>query len=347
MLIDCDVHCNINAIDEIIPYLPDVWQRYVHESGFKAPPATPYPKMKPFAARSDAHPPSGKQPGGDLAFMQERHFDHWSIDYAVMNPLYGVDALPNVDLATALCAAANDFFIEQWYERDARMIGSILVPWADADLAVREIGRVGGHPSVKQLLLTVSNDALYGHRRFHRIWEAAEKAGLVIGIHWGGRLPSTAAGERPSFYLEHHMNLAQAAMAQVVSLVTEGVFQKCPLLRVSMIECGVAWVPSLMWRFDKDWRGCRMEVPWLDRPPSEIIRDHFRFTTQPIEEPDNPEHLAQTIAHMGSDDMLMFATDYPHWDFDAPDMALQPLRLEPELERKIFAKNAAAWYGVK
>ena len=39
----------------------------------------------------------------------------------------------------------------------------------------------------------------------------------------------------------------------------------------------------------------------------------------------------------------MFATDYPHWDFDAPDQAL-PVRLAPEVERKIMAENARTLY---
>jgi predicted TIM-barrel fold metal-dependent hydrolase len=42
-------------------------------------------------------------------------------------------------------------------------------------------------------------------------------------------------------------------------------------------------------------------------------------------------------------DRLMFATDYPHWDFDAPDQAL-PVRLSPDLEAAIMAENARAFY---
>jgi uncharacterized protein len=44
------------------------------------------------------------------------------------------------------------------------------------------------------------------------------------------------------------------------------------------------------------------------------------------------------------DDRLMFATDYPHWDFDAPDQAF-PERLPEELERRILAGNARSLYG--
>ena len=54
-LVDCDVHCTVDNIQDLMPYLPDVWQRYVRETGFRAPPPSPYPKIKRNAARDDAH----------------------------------------------------------------------------------------------------------------------------------------------------------------------------------------------------------------------------------------------------------------------------------------------------
>ena len=39
----------------------------------------------------------------------------------------------------------------------------------------------------------------------------------------------------------------------------------------------------------------------------------------------------------------MFATDYPHWDFDSPDHAF-PIKLPAEAERRILAENARAFY---
>lgn len=86
-----------------------------------------------------------------------------------------------------------------------------------------------------------------------------------------------------------------------------------------------------------------MEAPWLDRRPSDVIRQHIRLTTQPIEEPDDPAHLRQVIEHMGSDNLLLFATDYPHWDFDSPARAL-PASLPQSLRQKILMGNAIDFY---
>ena len=93
-----------------------------------------------------------------------------------------------------------------------------------------------------------------------------------------------------------------------------------------LIEGGFAWLPALMWRLDRAWRRLRAEAPLLDRPPSELIRERFYVSTQPMEETERPEQFPELLEQLDMDDRIMFSTDYPHWDFDAPDMAL-PVRL--------------------
>ena len=43
---------------------------------------------------------------------------------------------------------------------------------------------------------------------------------------------------------------------------------------------------------------------------------------------------------MGSDELICFSSDYPHWDFDSPLEALPP-RLPEDLTRKIFSTTRA------
>jgi predicted TIM-barrel fold metal-dependent hydrolase len=98
-----------------------------------------------------------------------------------------------------------------------------------------------------------------------------------------------------------------------------------------------------MWRFDKEWKGLRREIPWVRRPPSEYIREHVRLTLQPLDAPPDPAQLLQIVEQLGSDELLLFSTDYPHWHFDAPEEAL-PAGLPGGLLRKILSENARAFY---
>ena len=126
----------------------------------------------------------------------------------------------------------------------------------------------------------------------------------------------------------------------VVSLVSEGVFVRCPNLKVVLTESGVTWLPAALWRFDKTWRGVRPEVPWVKSAPSQIVRDHIRLTVQPFDAPDGEAGTAlqRVVEQLGSDAMLLFSTDFPHWHYDGVDAL--PAAPDSSLGRRILWDNA-------
>jgi len=96
---------------------------------------------------------------------------------------------------------------------------------------------------------------------------------------------------------------------------------------------------------DADWRALRSDVPWVGRSPSKVVREHLRFTTQPLDEPDARHKLGHALELVdGLENMLMFATDYPHWDFDRPDLVSR--RLPAAWTEKVMSENARALYGL-
>ena len=137
------------------------------------------------------------------------------------------------------------------------------------------------------------------------------------------------------------MSYAQAFQSQLGSLICEGTFAKFPRLKVVLLESGVTWLPGFLWRLSKFWRGVRSEVPWVDRPPAEIVRDHVRLTVQPFDAPD--DMTKKMIDHLDGDDILLYASDFPHWQFDGED-ALPP-GLPDSLRRRILVDNPLATYS--
>ena len=108
------------------------------------------------------------------------------------------------------------------------------------------------------------------------------------------------------------------------------------------MESGFTWLPAHLWRLTKYWRGLRMEIPWVDRPPAEIVRGNVRLTLQPVDGPSDPAQFQRLLDHMESDELLLFSTDYPHWQFDG-DRAL-PEGLSDDLVRKIMIDNPRETY---
>ena len=96
---------------------------------------------------------------------------------------------------------------------------------------------------------------------------------------------------------------------------------------------------------DREWRSLRQEVPWVKRLPSDYVAEKVRLATQPVEDMTG-DQWEKVIDLMGSDEILMFATDYPHFDFDSPLRSLPP-RLPAALKRKILYDNARDFYGLE
>ena len=346
-LVDVDIHPK-SSVEDLRPYLSNHWWNYLQTYGSRQRhgyvKGFPYPKAQPQAARRDAWPPGGGLPASDLDFMRAQHLDHYGVDYGIMNPLSPTgQGDQNSDFSIAMAFAANEWQLEGWNRREPRLKASVVVPYEDAEASKVEIKLRAGDRRFAHVLLLSRTSELLGKRRYWPIFEAAAEAGLPVGIHVFGYSgwAMTNSGW-PSFYIEEMTEHATSCQAMVTSLIIEGVFERFPDLKIVLIESGFAWLPALGWRLDKTWKRLRDEVPHLRRAPSEYLREHFYVSTQPMEESEDPEHVLDMMEWIGWDKIL-FASDYPHWDFDDPLMALPP-KLTEERRRMIYSGNAKALY---
>jgi len=86
-----------------------------------------------------------------------------------------------------------------------------------------------------------------------------------------------------------------------------------------------------------------MEIPWVDRSPVEIVKTNVRLSLTPTDSPPNAEALQRILEHMGSDELLLFSTDYPHAQFEGSDP--WPAGLSSNLKQKIAVDNPRATYA--
>jgi predicted TIM-barrel fold metal-dependent hydrolase len=191
-------------------------------------------------------------------------------------------------------------------------------------------------------LPTAGVDPLWGHRRYDPILAAAEAADLPVVLHSVTVISPafpTQLNQFENAFARQVIGHTFAMMANLVSMMHTGVPARYPKLKIVFTEAGVAWVPSMIWRMDRYHQEMRRTVPFLEERPSDYVKRQMWFATQPLEEPVDPRHLVETMEHYGGADRTLFASDWPHHDFDHP-RGLARLPLTPEQRRKIMGENA-------
>jgi predicted TIM-barrel fold metal-dependent hydrolase len=351
-IVDADVHpLTRNGVRDVLPGLSKGWQRrldlYATYGIGRRPSPIAGPQNTGHNYAKDAYPPEGR-PGSDPEFMVGHLLDGHNVGAAILLPpeLLGVGRLTMVEDSIQLGRAYNDYFVSEWLPVDPRFQLAIGVQPHNAEAAAEEIRRLADTPGVVGVILPLT-DRLLGHPCYFPIYAAASEAGLPVIVHPGqgeGEFQGapTFGGAPTGGFALWHTSFVTVGINNLLSLVLEGTFQRFPDLTVVLAEFGATWLAPIMWRMDDKWRSLRVDMPWLKEPPSDVVRKHVRLTTQPLEDLPKPGYLAQIFEMLYADEVLMFSSDYPHWDNEFPELTLAGLS-EPLLDR-ILRENALATY---
>lgn len=341
--IDCDIHPVLTSTKLLVPYLDPFWGEQIISRGIDGMELNSYPASMPLSSRPDWRD-SASPAASRLDHIQDHVFDQLGATHAICNVLHGAMAVHDPYLGAALCSAINSWLAAEWLDKDTRLKASLMISTQNIAAAVEEIEKWAHDDRFVQVLLLSTGDTLLGEAQFWPIYKAAEKHGFTIGIHAGSkywRAPTSAGW--PSFRYEYYVAESQVFQSQILSLVYHGVFREHPGLKVVMMESGISWLPAFMWRADKTWRGLRIEIPWVERAPSEIIREHIRLTAQPFDSPPNQDSTDKLLEQIGSDEMFLFASDYPHWQFDGNDSV--PSTFSADLVQRMGHQNPISTYS--
>ena len=346
-VIDCDVHFKPVAAEAITEHLPEPWRsrRNLHRALTKAPVYNPYTG----AMRLDAKPAEGPT-GSDPALAGRQLFVEAGVDLAINIPV-GEHFCPllDPDLNAAYSAAVNEWQAATWlgaFNRHGRYRGSISVAVNNVPAAVREVEKWAGDPRFVQVLVPHHAGAPYGSPQFDPLWEAACRAGLPVALHSnvGAETYHTPVGVMQRYPEYNGIGHPMFVAHHLVSLLSSGAFERFPALRFVFVEAGFSIYAPLVSRLDRNWEKLGGEVPHLRARPSSHLRDHVRFSSQPVDEPEAFADLARIWAWGDAEHLLLFSSDYPHWDFDDPSRAISP-RFGDALRQRVLRENARELYG--
>ena len=350
-IVDCDVHPMYDRFEDLHPYLPVRWRRHFEERGVRTYARARDRYNHPNKTyRVDAVPEAGHAAGSDREFTLETHMDPFGITAALLLPQqpYGVTAWSDADAVYAFLAANNDYFLDSWVDFDDRYCLAITVSPHDPLRAAAEIRRHAGQPGIVgvQLLLM---DRMMGDASFDPIYEACCEGGLPIAVHQSGSegcyyTSQTVAGGVPRSYGERHVVLTQVGAANVVDLIVSGTFERFPDLHVVMVEWGFSWLSPLTARMDLFWERDPRAAPLVRRRPSEYVQDQITLTTQPLDEMEKRHEWDALFSPPGLDRLLLFSSDYPHYDTDDPGLVINS-RIPEQMRSAVCYGNAVRTFG--
>ena len=285
--------------------------------------------------------------------VEEDLVEEFHVDYPILNTISGCTKMPNTALAVEMMRATNEVMLEKFLD-PTDFYGLATIAPQRPDLAAEELDRIGSEDQfVGVFVESFAQDPPLGDPHYDPIYEAAEDNGLQIAFHGAAATGFKEDFPQQNSGLEEFLSVHTLAhpwqqSLTLTSLLVQGVPEKFPDLNFTFLEAGIAWVPYMMWRLNKEYAIRRSEAPLLEKSPEEYLRDQFYFASQPLGEPNDPTEMQQMIDIMGTD-TVMFASDYPHWDFDHPNELSKHLRTTfTEAEREqVLGKTPAEAFGIE
>ena len=187
------------------------------------------------------------------------------------------------------------------------------------------------------------SDVPWGHKNNHAMFEAARERSLQVALHaWGRAGKSPTPSGFTTTYLEDYIANQPIAQAQMLSFVSEGVFERFPDLRVMVTECGFAWLPRCCGALTRTGRACGARCRGsrtCRRSTSAALLPHHRARAPAA----RCRARAQLLEMLGGSAMLAYASDFPH---DHGDERALLDRLGDEQRRRLMWGTAAEVYGL-
>jgi len=181
--------------------------------------------------------------------------------------------------------------------------------------------------------------------KYMKLYRMIEETGMPLSFHAGYHWDDPSLKTVNRFLGMHALGFAWPNIVHSTNWVLNGMPVRFPKLKVIWIESGLAWVPFVMQRLDDQFLMRPSEAPHLKRLPSEYMRDHCWYTTQPMES-HNLKALECTLDMIKADTQLLYASDWPHFDFDLPSEITDLPFLSEQAKKNILGLNAARIFNL-
>jgi len=360
LVIDVDAHhFETRSWAEVIEYIPDEVIRDIagnFKAGGKVTPgiiqASSWPTHQNVGGRIPHDPGTDEDTEGEGVHrdvvLARRALESMGIDYQITfpTPMLSLGMHPELDVEIAVSRGYNRWLCDRVIGEDDRIKTSIFLPFNDPPACEQMVEEFGETKGVIGFTVTSIRYKPVHHNSYMRLYAMLEERGMPLSFHagpfWGASEGMLSQVNR--FVSAHALSFSWCNMVHLANWVMNGLNERFPKLDVVWIESGIAWLAFMTQRFDNEYLMRSSEAPALKKLPSEYMADMY-YTSQPMERT-NLELLEATFNAINGKEHILYASDWPHWDFDLPSTILDLPFLDEQAKRNILGLNAQRVFGM-
>jgi len=354
LTIDADAH-----VIEGIPFAAEALQRFPDRVKLERT-----PEGTPVFTIEGRHYPEATGPGagcppqhGLCANARDPHSpagvvadaDREGIDRMVLFPslALGVPAYRDLGFAAEFARLYNRFIADYCRKGDGRLFAAAVAPIEDVDTSIAILREAREAGLVCAVIPPALRERNLDHPDLDRFYAAAADLDMPLGVHGapGIHLPKIGVDRFDNYIQVHCISFPFDQMTAMTALISGGVLDRHPRLRVAFLEAGVTWVPYFLDRLHEHWekRGDWIAGGWRRDPREYVAAGQVYVSCEA------GETLLPAVVDALGADFILYASDYPHWDSEFPESA-KTLRergdLSAEARARILGANAQRLFRI-
>ena len=244
---------------------------------------------------------------------------------------------PSTAMEVAQARGYNRWVTQAYLPQHPNCSAYIYLPFNDPLACESIIQEFAGVPGVAGFLVTSMRYQPIHDNKYMRVYAAIQDTGLPVAFHTAPFWQERHFEIFNQYLSAYAIGLPLYHIIHLINLVIHGIPERFPKLRCVFLESGLSMLPFVFYRLDSEYEKRPSEAPLLRKKPSEYIRD-FYFTTHPLEQAE--EHELEALFNMVGTDRLLYASNYPRWDFDLPHRIQQLSFLSDDQKADILGRNA-------
>lgn len=287
----------------------------------------------------------GFDPTARLAIMDEH-----GVRGSVIFPSAGlsVATIKDAEIGAAVCRGVNRYVAEFCSADSSRLWPAATVPLIDAELAAAE-ARYAVEELGAKCVFAPSGvhgpEPLY-HHYYDPLFDTMEELGVPYCTHAGGAAMRGGLGvdRFPGVFPSYHMTTHTIeAMISSLGVLTHGVLERRPGLKMGFFEAGTGWIAFWLEKMEEKFEHLGWMMPDLTRSPLETFKRQCVVTVEAHE-----IMLAPTLEFLDGAGVL-WSSDLPHFDCEdggSPARLVADTKLTDDHKRRVLGANAIEFFGL-